>query len=51
VDLPGASNIAAIMGSEEFFEPLILTDPSSRTGPSMRNISIKSIFLEKQLLM
>jgi hypothetical protein len=39
--------VAAIIGKEAFFEPFILTVPESRTGPSMRNMSI-SIFLEKE---
>lgn len=39
-DLPAAKIAAAIIGKEAFLEPLILTAPESRTGPSMRNISI-----------
>jgi hypothetical protein len=39
-DLPAAKIAAAIIGREAFLEPFILTAPESRTGPSMRNISI-----------
>jgi len=34
-DLPFAKIVAAIIGSEAFFEPFMLTLPASRTGPSM----------------
>ena len=44
----GASIAAAIIGSAAFFDPLTVTVPESRTGPSIRNISI-SIFLENKL--
>jgi hypothetical protein len=32
--------VAAIIGSEAFFDPFTLTAPESRTGPSIRNTSI-----------
>jgi hypothetical protein len=39
-DLPADKMAAAIIGREAFFEPFILTEPQSLTGPSMRNMSI-----------
>jgi hypothetical protein len=39
-DLPAVKMVAAIIGKDAFFEPFMLTLPESRTGPSMRNVSI-----------
>ncbi len=35
IEVPGARMVAAIIGREAFFEPFMLTEPLSLTGPSI----------------